>query len=100
MWDGQSRASNQDDQRFVGCPESGQSGWRGPLTSTTADPLTQLTRTTPDAASPHQPAHPTRAAAHSPGARITGRMRSSALMIVSTGSWSPSVPKGTTHACD
>jgi hypothetical protein len=89
--------SNQDDERFVGCPGSGQSGWRGSSTSTTAEPLNQLTRTTPDAASPHQPAHPTGAAARPPGARITGRMRSSAVMMASTGSCSPSIPSGATH---
>jgi hypothetical protein len=95
--DGQSRESNQDDERFVGCPGSGQSGWRGPSTSTTAEPLTQWTRTTPDAASPHQPAHSTGAAARPPGARITGRKRSSVVMMASTGSWSPSIPSGVTH---
>jgi hypothetical protein len=54
--DGQSRVSNHDDERLVGWPGSGQFGWRGPWTSTTAAPLSQWTRTLPDAGSPHQPA--------------------------------------------
>jgi hypothetical protein len=59
---------------LVGWPTSGQSGWRGPWTSTTAEPQNQLTRT-PLGGRLTAPAGPTDRRRRTPGGRKDHRLQ-------------------------